>query len=108
MERLYEKLRDYAQSDYYAFHMPGHKRNPSVTGCHLPYEIDITEIDGFDDLHHAQGILKEAEARAAQLFHAEEAHYLVNGSTAEILSPLMGINTRGGKIPMARNCHKSL
>lgn len=108
MERLYEKLRDYAQSDHYAFHMPGHKRNPSVTGCHLPYEIDITEIDGFDDLHHAQGILKEAEARAAQLFHAEETHYLINGSTAGILSAVMGSTTRGGKILMARNCHKSV
>ena len=25
--------------------------------------LDITEIDGFDDLHDARGILKEAEAR---------------------------------------------
>ena len=26
MENLYEKLRKYCGSDYYPFHMPGHKR----------------------------------------------------------------------------------
>lgn len=28
-----------------------------------PYTVDITEIEGFDDLHHAEGILKEAQER---------------------------------------------
>ena len=27
MEYLYEKLTAYGNSDYYAFHIPGHKRN---------------------------------------------------------------------------------
>ena len=42
------KLEQYAKSDYYPFHMPGHKRVP----FHMPdpYTIDITEIDGFDNL----------------------------------------------------------
>ena len=41
------KLEQYAKSDYYPFHMPGHKRVP----FHMPdpYTIDITEIDGFDN-----------------------------------------------------------
>ena len=55
MQRLYKKLRDYAASDYYPFHMPGHKRNPEITGAVLPYEIDITEIEGFDDLARRLG-----------------------------------------------------
>lgn len=33
----------------------------------LPYEIDITEIDEFDDLHHADGIIREAQERAAEI-----------------------------------------
>ena len=68
MQRLYKKLTDYAASDYYPFHMPGHKRNPGITGADLPYEIDITEIEGFDDLHHASSVLKEAEERAAEAY----------------------------------------
>lgn len=108
MEYLYQQLRAYAKSGYYGFHMPGHKRNAEMTGAELPYEIDITEIDGFDDLHHAQGILKRAQERAARVFHAEETHYLINGSTVGILSGILGSTRRGDKIAMARNCHKSV
>lgn len=107
MEYLYDKLSKYALSDYYGFHMPGHKRN-NITGADLPYRIDITEIDGFDDLHHAKGILKEAEIRAAEIFHADETHYLINGSTVGLLSALLGGTERGDRILMARNCHKSV
>src|SRR5699024_3466073 len=101
-------LTDYAASDYYPFHMPGHKRNPGITGADLPYEIDITEIEGFDDLHHASSVLKEAEERSAEAYDADETHYLINGSTAGLLSAVLGCTERGGKILMARNCHKSV
>ena len=108
MEHLYKKLSFYGASDYYAFHMPGHKRSAEITGANLPYSIDITEIDGFDDLHHADGILKELQENAARVFHAEETHYLVNGSTVGLLSAVMGCTEKGGRILMARNCHKSV
>ena len=66
MEYLYEKLVAYGKSDVYPFHMPGHKREalPFIN----PYKIDITEIDGFDNLHHATGILKELQERALLIF----------------------------------------
>ena len=108
MEHLYKKLSSYGASDYYAFHMPGHKRNMELMRARLPYNIDITEIDGFDDLHHAEGLLKELQENAARVFHAEETHYLVNGSTVGLLSAVMGCTERGGRILMARNCHKSV
>ena len=108
MEYLYEKLTAYGNSDYYAFHMPGHKRNMELMRARLPYNIDITEIDGFDDLHHAEELLKELQENAARVFHAEETHYLVNGSTVGLLSAVMGCTERGGRILMARNCHKSV
>lgn len=108
MEYLYEKLTAYGNSDYYAFHMPGHKRNMELMRARLPYNIDITEIDGFDDLHHAEELLKELQENAAVVFQAEETHYLVNGSTVGLLSAVMGCTERGGRILMARNCHKSV
>lgn len=108
MRRLYQELKTYSESDHYPFHMPGHKRNYSLMQNGLPYQIDITEIDGFDDLHHAEEILKEIQERAAQVFHAEESHYLVNGSTVGLLSAVLGCTKRGGCILMARNCHKSV
>ena len=39
MEYLYEKLTAYGNSDYYAFHMPGHKRNMELMRARLPYNI---------------------------------------------------------------------
>ncbi len=108
MKNLYGELREYSHSDYYGFHMPGHKRNKNLTGVGLPYEIDITEIEGFDDLHHAKGMLKKAQERAAQVFHGEETHFLINGSTVGILSAILGCTRRGDRILMARNCHKSV
>lgn len=108
MKTLYNKLSDYGKSDYYGFHMPGHKRQYNMLGAELPYKMDITEIDGFDDLHHAKGILKEAQERAAKVYHAEETCYLINGSTSGILSAVLGCTNKGGGILMARNCHKSV
>ena len=105
-QSIYEKLREYAKSDAYPFHMPGHKRK--VDWISDVYDIDITEIDGFDDLHHAEGILRDAQERAARVYHADETHFLVNGSTVGILSAILGTTEKGDSILVARNCHKSV
>ena len=54
MRRLYKELENYGKSDFYPFHMPGHKRNKACIEGDFPIERDITEIDGFDDLHHSE------------------------------------------------------
>lgn len=105
-EELDQKLEAYAKSDYYPFHMPGHKRKP----LHMPnpYSIDITEIEGFDNLHHASGILKDAQMKAAELYDADFSYYLVNGSTCGLLTAISAVTKRGDKILMARNVHKAV
>ena len=108
MATIYEKLKAYSDSDYYGFHMPGHKRKMHMSWDADPYSVDITEIEGFDDLHHAEGILKEAQERAARVYHADETHFLVNGSTVGILSAIAGVTNKGDQILVARNCHKSV
>ena len=60
-----QRLKALAQSDVYPFHMPGHKRQ--LSGF-FPYELDITEIEGFDNLHHAKGLLFEAQQYAEQMY----------------------------------------
>ena len=108
MEHLYDKLKEYSISGHYGFHMPGHKRNTVLLGTGLPYDLDITEIHGFDDLHHARGIIRDGQERAARLCHADESHYLVNGSTVGILSAILGTTQPGDRVIVARNCHKSV
>ena len=102
---LADRLITYGQSGAYPFHMPGHKRQ--FRPFFDPYTMDITEIYGFDNLHHAEGILLEAQQRAAALYHASETFYLVNGSTCGILAAVAAATKRGGKLLMARNCHKA-
>ncbi len=104
---LYEMLEEYSAQDIYPFHMPGHKRNREAAGMKSPYLLDITEVEGFDDLHHASGILKEAQEKAAQVYEAQETHFLINGSTAGILSAISGCMLPGETLLMARNCHRS-
>ena len=108
MERLYKKLESYGQSDYYPFHMPGHKRNRASSADDFLFERDITEISGFDNLHHAEGILKDAMDEAAAIYGTDRSWYLVNGSTCGILSAVFATTENGGKILTARNCHKAV
>ena len=109
---LLERLTEYAGSDAYPFHMPGHKRREIPDGIPGgfpdPYGIDITEINGFDNLHHAEGILKDAMDEAAAIYGADRSWYLVNGSTCGILSAVFATTENGGKILTARNCHKAV
>ena len=105
---LYAELKRYGSSDHYPYHMPGHKRNKLAGDMAAYYGIDITEIDGFDDLHHADGILRDAMQRANRLYGAEETFYLVNGSTCGVLASIMAAAGRGEELLIARNCHKSV
>lgn len=102
---LAEKLAQYGQSEVYPFHMPGHKR--ALTLPADAYHMDITEIDGFDNLHHAEGILADEQQRYATLVGAKRTFFLVNGSTCGILAAICASLPRGATLLMARNSHKA-
>ena len=107
MSNLQEKLEKYYKEDYLPMHMPGHKRNVELLGEKLPYKIDITEIDGFDDLHHAEGLIKNIENKAKKIFESKRSFLLVNGSTCGILAGIRSVVNFGDKVLVARNSHKS-
>lgn len=107
-DNLYEKLSTYGKSDYYPFHMPGHKRNDTFLKLENFVKSDITEIDGFDNLHKAKSIILAAEKRASALYDAKETHFLVNGSSVGLLAAICGSCSHGDQILIARNCHKSV
>lgn len=108
MEKLYEELEKYARSDYYPFHMPGHKRNKSCVDSDFPFERDITEIYGFDNLHHPEGLIRSAQERLSRLYGTKESFFCVNGSTGALLSAISAAVPKNGQILVARNCHKAV
>lgn len=107
---LWKRLERYGKSGRYPFHMPGHKRcnHPFTEEFPNPYGIDITEIDGFDNLHHPEGILKESMDWAAEVYGSDRTYYLINGSSCGILSAICGVSNYSDKIIISRNCHKSV
>ena len=104
---LIRQLELYRDSGYYPFHMPGHKRQAVTEYLSNPYLEDITEITDFDNLHHAEGILKEAQEYAGKIFRTYKSYFLIHGSTAGILAAVSACTQQGGRILMARNCHKA-
>lgn len=108
MSDIIRKLQQLNESDEYPLHMPGHKRNVGCGYMSDMYNIDITEIIGYDNLYEADGMLKVAMERAARVYGAEETFFLVNGSTVGILSAITGVAKRGERILVARNCHKAV
>lgn len=101
--KLNDKL---SKLNTYPFHMPGHKRNEkfNITGAWS----DITEMNGFDNLHCPKGILSELEKDISNLFGYKKSIISVNGSTCGILSAICAVCEKGEKIIIARNCHKSV
>ncbi len=104
---IVDKLKKRIEKKPAAFHMPGHKGKKEFVPFDL-FSFDITEIDGFDNLHNPSGIIYESEKLCAQVFGADETLYLVNGSTSGIMSAIYALCGEGDKILVGRNCHKSV
>ncbi|MBR3174037.1 MAG: aminotransferase class I/II-fold pyridoxal phosphate-dependent enzyme [Eubacterium sp.] len=106
MKSLKEKLIEYSKSGIYPMHMPGHKRN---AGSFSDVEkIDFTEVEGLDNLHDPEGILKESMDDASKFLGTDKTYFMVNGSTSGVLAAIQSATEIGDNIIIGRNCHKSV
>ncbi len=104
-------VQSYAHAEAVRFHMPGHK-GASFVGCEA---CDITEIDGADDLYHAEGIILQSEQTATAHFGSGHTFYSAGGSSQSIRAMLYLAMVRyhdatTGKRPLfwaGRNAHKA-
>ena len=96
------ELQKNAQSGEYPFHMPGHKRNSGIfrmteadrqDSLQAVFDeicrLDLTEIEGFDNLHDPKGILKECMEHAARVCGSEVTYFLVNGSSCGNIAAIL-------------------
>ncbi len=104
--RLDEKLEEYAKTNVYPMHMPGHKR--TSIGSFSPYAVDITEIADFDDLNNPHGVIMELSNDIARLYGCSRAIITVNGSTCGNLAAIYAATNQRGKLLISRNSHKSV
>lgn len=110
------KMEKYASEKHIAFHMPGHKRNMTLASnesCfnylnQLRADIDLSEIDGMDDLHQPVEMLAVSEAIASKLWQSDHSFLQINGSTGAILASIRSCCKNNDHILIARNCHRSV
>lgn len=111
---LTDFLIQHAEKDPVSFHMPGHKG--AALYKELGYDeflqkfmdCDVTEIPGADNLFQAEGVLKAVMDRYAGLYGVRRSYILINGTSCGIIASILAAVPRGGKLILARNCHKSV
>lgn len=98
---IHDFLVSYAKENPVRCHMPGGKEQP----------FDITEIEGADSLFESQGIIRQSEENAAELFGAGKTLFSCGGSTLAIQTMLASAKTLypdKNRVAASRYCHKSL
>jgi len=109
---IYEALKNYKSNRVVRFDVPGHKGgrgNKELTDflgeeCLL---VDVNSMKPLDNLSHPVSVIREAEIIASQAFKAQNAFFIVNGTTAAVQAMIMSACKSGDKIIMPRNVHKS-
>jgi lysine decarboxylase len=94
------------------FDVPGHKGgrgNKELKGffgseC---VKLDMNSMKPLDNLCHPVSVIKDAQALAAEAFGADEAFFIVNGTTAAVQAMIMSTCKSKDKIIMPRNVHRS-
>ena len=71
-------------------------------------DYDITEIPGADNLFQTEGIIEETADKYADLYDVEKSYLLINGTSSGLIASILATVPKGGKLIMARNCHKSV
>jgi lysine decarboxylase len=69
--------------------------------------LDVTEIDGTDNMHHPTEAILEAEKLIATLNDCDKSLFLVNGGSSGVLTSILGTLSEGDKLIICRNAHKS-
>ena len=107
-------LLEHAALEPISFHMPGHKgsriyrENGYGDFLDAIMDCDITEIPGADNLFQTESVIAQTMEKYRQLYDVKKSYLLVNGSSGGLISAVLATVSRGGKLVMARNCHKSI
>ncbi|MEW8977861.1 MAG: aminotransferase class I/II-fold pyridoxal phosphate-dependent enzyme [Symbiobacterium sp.] len=111
---LFTGLVEHARRNPIQFHIPGHKRGAGMAPEFREFigeralSIDLINIAPLDDLHNPHGIIREAQAMAAEAFGADHTYFSVQGTSGAIITMIMTVCGPGDKILVPRNVHKSV
>ena len=96
------------------FYAPGHKRGQGASPLlremlgPAALQIDLPELPELDNLFAPEGVIRQAQALAAEAFGADQTYFLANGSTCGIEAAILATCGPGDKIIVPRNAHRSV
>ncbi len=107
-------MKAYAAGGALAFHTPGHKQGLGahpllkelITETGLRQEVSL--MAELDDLNCPAGCIREAQALAAELYGADDAWFMVNGTTGAIQTMMLAALEPGDEVLVPRNAHRSI
>ncbi|MCF0144282.1 MAG: aminotransferase class I/II-fold pyridoxal phosphate-dependent enzyme [Firmicutes bacterium] len=111
---LFDAIIDYATEGVAHMAIPAHKMGRGINRKWTDYAgreiftMDLTEVQGVDDLHQPKGVIKEAQELAADLWGAQHSFFLVNGTSSGIQAAICTAVSEGEEIIIPRNAHKSV
>jgi arginine/lysine/ornithine decarboxylase len=93
-------------------HVPGHKQGrllPAEFSAWLgtAAKIDLTELEGLDNLHNPTGCILASEQAAADFYGSNRCYFSVNGSTAGVMAAIMACVQPGQKVLFLNAFHQS-
>ncbi len=94
------------------FDVPAHKSgrmNPELAEYFgkLCMELDVNSMKPLDNLGHPVSVIRDAQRLAAEAFGADDAFFMVNGTTSAVQAMIMATCTAGDEIILPRNVHRS-
>ncbi|MCE4957445.1 aminotransferase class I/II-fold pyridoxal phosphate-dependent enzyme [Macrococcoides caseolyticum] len=110
---LFTALKVYDEEQVISFDVPGHKR-----GLDKDYQLnyygdrtlrhDINSMPRLDNFDHPTGVIAQSQQLMADLFLADDAHFLLNGTTSGIQAMILSVCKPKDKLILPRNVHKSV
>ncbi len=108
-----DALGDYIKDNVAPFDVPGHhmgniKNKATELLGQTTYKLDVNSPIGLDTLGNPHGVIKEAAEYLAEACNADEAFFLVNGTSSGIIAMILTAVKANEKIILPRNIHKSV
>lgn len=109
---LFDAVKKYVDHQVVQFHVPGHKQGRGINEFKEYVGDRILQMDanGMEDLDFANnptGVIYESERLLAHAYGAQNAYFLVNGTSSGVQAMIMSACDPGDKILIPRNAHKS-
>lgn len=108
---LLDAIEQYTHTDMTYFDVPGHKKrnSPELTAAfgEKVLKMDANSTPELDMLGNPTGVIAQAENLLAKAYGADEAFFLVNGTTCGVQYMIFAACQPKDKIIIPRNVHKS-